>query len=94
MTVSRKDVEHIAMLARLGLTEIELDRFAEQLDLILDHAGAIGKLDLSDVAPTAHAVPLRNVIREDAERPCLSQEAALANAPEQEDGYFLIPKIV
>lgn len=94
MKVSKEDVIHIALLARLGLTEAEIDRFAGQLGQILEHAGKISELDLKDVLPTAHAVPMRDVMRDDETIPGLEQERALSNAPEQEDGYFLIPKIV
>ncbi|MHB0977776.1 MAG: Asp-tRNA(Asn)/Glu-tRNA(Gln) amidotransferase subunit GatC [Candidatus Aquicultorales bacterium] len=94
MSISIKDVEHIALLARLGLTGEEKKKFAEQLSHILDHAGKISKLDLADVQATAHAVPVTNVFREDVAGTGFSREQALANAPKQEAGAFAVPKIV
>jgi aspartyl-tRNA(Asn)/glutamyl-tRNA(Gln) amidotransferase subunit C len=78
-------------LARLALTEEELDRFAGQLDAILEAVGKVAELDLSDVEPTLHPLALSNVWAEDEPRPCLSVDEALANAPEAEDGAFRVP---
>ena len=82
---------HVARLARLALTEEELDRFAGQLDAILEAVGKVAELDLSDVEPTLHPLALSNVWAEDEPRPCLSVEEALANAPDTEDGAFRVP---
>ncbi|MFZ3062456.1 MAG: Asp-tRNA(Asn)/Glu-tRNA(Gln) amidotransferase subunit GatC [Actinomycetota bacterium] len=92
--ISKKEVEHVALLARLYLTEEEKERFTRQLQQILEHAGKIKELDTSKVPPTSHVLPLRNVFREDKSRPCLTQEEALKNAPKKEDNMFVVPKIV
>ena len=91
MAISRDEVVHVARLARLALTEEELDRFAEQLDAILEAVGKVAELDLSGVEPTLHPLALSNVWADDEPRPCLSVEEALANAPEAEDGAFRVP---
>lgn len=94
MTISKKDVEHIAMLARLYLTEDEKEMFTKQLSQILAHAGKISQLDTSEIPPTSHVLPIKNVFREDVNRPSVSQEEALSNAPKKEKGAFVVPKIV
>ncbi len=94
MAISIEDVEHIAWLARLALTDEEKRKFSHQLSSILEHAGKISKLDLKGVPPTSHAVPISNVFREDAAGQDLSQEEALSNAPKKENGAFVVPKIV
>ena len=94
MKITREDVEHVALLARLALTEQEIQDYTEQLDSILEYAAMLDRLDTEDVEPTAHAVPLHNVLREDEVRPSIAQEKALKNAPEAEDGFFKVPKIV
>jgi aspartyl-tRNA(Asn)/glutamyl-tRNA(Gln) amidotransferase subunit C len=91
MAISREEVVHVARLARLALSEEELDRFAGQLDAILEAVGKVAELDLSGVEPTLHPLALSNVWAEDEPRPCLSVEEALANAPEPEDGAFRVP---
>jgi aspartyl-tRNA(Asn)/glutamyl-tRNA(Gln) amidotransferase subunit C len=91
MAISRDEVVHVARLARLALTDEELDRFAGQLDAILEAVGKVAELDLSGVGPTLHPLALANVWAEDEPRPCLSVEEALANAPEAEDGAFRVP---
>lgn len=92
MAISEKQVRHVAMLARLGLTDEQVDSLGVELNDILRQVDRISELDLTDVKPTAHAVPVTNVTRPDIVRPCLSREDALLNAPEQQDGAFLIPK--
>ena len=92
--ISRPDVAHVAHLARLELTAEELERFTEQLAAVLDHAADVASLDTSDVAPTAHPLPLGNVFREDEPRPALDREEVLAQAPEVEDGRFRVPRIL
>jgi len=91
MAISRDEVVHVARLARLALTEEELDRFAGQLDAILEAVGKVAELDLADVEPTLHPLALWNVLAEDEPRPSLSVEEALANAPDSEDGAFRVP---
>jgi aspartyl-tRNA(Asn)/glutamyl-tRNA(Gln) amidotransferase subunit C len=94
MSISREEVEHVAHLARLDLTEEETDRFRDQLSVILERAQRIQSLDLDDVPPTAHPVELRNVLRPDAVVPSPPSDAILANAPEREDVYFKVPRIL
>lgn len=94
MAISKADVEHVAWLARLALTEEEKERFTQQLGVILEHAQKIAELDAADVPPTSHVVPLRNVFREDKVTECLPREKALSNAPKQEKGAFVVPRIV
>ena len=91
MAISRDDVLHVAGLARLELTEEEVERFREQLNAILDAVGKVAELDLSDVEPTAHPLDLINVWAEDEPRPSLSVEEALANAPDREGDFFRVP---
>ena len=92
--ISREDVEHVARLARLALTEAECLRMREQLDGILAYIDTLRALDTSATGPTSHALPLVNVMRDDENRPCLGQEAALANAPERAGAFFRVPKII
>ncbi len=92
--ISKKDVEHVALLARLKLSDEEKERFTRQLAQILEHAGKIKQLDTRKIPPTSHVAPLKNVMRDDVSRPCLSNEEALQNAPKKEDDGFVVPKIV
>lgn len=84
----------MARLARLSLSDDELDRFTTQLDDILDHVAALDALALDDVAPTAHPVPLTNVFREDVVRPGTDRDEVLAQAPAAEDGQFRVPPVL
>ena len=93
MAITREQVLHVAKLARLELTEEELERMREQLSAILEAVGKVAELDLADVEPTAHPLDLVNVLAEDEPRPCLTQEEALANAPDPEDGFFGVPAV-
>lgn len=94
MAITRKDVEHVARLARLALSEEEITLFQGQLRRILEHAERVTSLDTEGVEPTSHAIPLSNVFREDEVGPCLAQDEALANAPEAEEGQFRVPRII
>ena len=94
MKLNRKDVEHVALLSRLDLSENELDKFTGQLDAILEYIDVLNQVDTSAVEPMAHVLDIRNVMRPDVVQPSLSQEAALQNAPEPESGFFKVPKIV
>jgi aspartyl-tRNA(Asn)/glutamyl-tRNA(Gln) amidotransferase subunit C len=91
MAITREDVLHVAGLARLELTEEEIERLGEQLNAILEAVGKVAELDLEDVPPTSHPLDLANVWAEDDPRPSLAVEEALANAPEREDGFFRVP---
>ena len=88
------DIEHVARLARLDLTEEERARLKEQLGLILEHAARVGEVATEDVPPTAWAIPRANVYRPDELVPPLSHDEAMSNAPDQEDGRFKVPRIV
>ncbi len=92
--ISRTDVAHVARLARLDLTDAELDQFTGQLAAVLEHARDVEALDIADVAPTAHPLALRNVLREDRVIPSLDREEILAQAPEQEANRFKVPRIL
>ncbi|MGI8664324.1 MAG: Asp-tRNA(Asn)/Glu-tRNA(Gln) amidotransferase subunit GatC [Acidimicrobiales bacterium] len=92
--ISRDDVAHVAKLARLELSDGELDTYTTQLAAILDHAADVEALDLQDVAPTSHPYPLRNVLRPDEVRPGVDRDEVLAMAPEVEDGRFRVPAIL
>ncbi|OLT46257.1 asparaginyl/glutamyl-tRNA amidotransferase subunit C [Saccharomonospora sp. CUA-673] len=92
--ISRDEVAHLAKLARMAVTEEELDTFAGQLDQILDAVAKVGEVAGDDIPPTSHAVPLTNVFRTDEVRPGLSQDEALAGAPATEQGRFRVPRIL
>jgi aspartyl-tRNA(Asn)/glutamyl-tRNA(Gln) amidotransferase subunit C len=94
MSLELKDVEHVARLARLALSEAEKAQMATQLTAILDYIQKLRELPTDGVEPTAHAVPLRNVMREDDVRPCLDREAMMASAPERADEFFRVPRIL
>jgi aspartyl-tRNA(Asn)/glutamyl-tRNA(Gln) amidotransferase subunit C len=93
-TLSRKDVEHVAHLARLGLTDEELARLEGQLNHILDQYAVLAELDTEHIAPTAQTIELENILREDVRRPGLSQADVLAIAPAREGGYIVVPPII
>ena len=92
--LTRADVEHVARLARLALTDEEIERFTGQLGTILDHAADVAALDLADVSPTAHPLPLVNVLRPDEIRPGVDRAEVLAQAPAVEDDRFRVPRIM
>jgi aspartyl-tRNA(Asn)/glutamyl-tRNA(Gln) amidotransferase subunit C len=91
MSMSREEVAKVALLARLRLSPGELDTFTTQLSSIVDFVAQLQALDTSDVEPLAHGVEVRNVFREDAERPPLDREAALRNAPKPNAEFFHVP---
>ena len=92
--LTRDDAAYVARLARLALTDDELDTYAEQLAAVLDHAAEVAALDTSGVEPTAHPLPLRNVLRDDEVRPSLDRAEVLSQAPAAEDGRFRVPRIL
>jgi aspartyl-tRNA(Asn)/glutamyl-tRNA(Gln) amidotransferase subunit C len=92
--ISTDDVAHVARLARLTLSSEELERFTEQLGAVLDHARDVEALDTAGVPPTAHPLPLRNVLREDEVVPCLDRDEVLSQAPAAEADRFRVPKIL
>jgi aspartyl-tRNA(Asn)/glutamyl-tRNA(Gln) amidotransferase subunit C len=92
--IGKEDVAHVARLARLALTEAELETMREQLNAILAHIDALKAVDTSGVEPTSHAVPQFNVMREDEPRPSFPPEAMLANAPDRAGEFFRVPRII
>ena len=94
MAISKKDVEHVAKLARLGLTEEEKNTLTEQLSKILEYAETINKLNTEKVPPTAHPISMKNVLREDKVDPCKDPKPIIVNAPEEEDNMFSVPRIL
>jgi aspartyl-tRNA(Asn)/glutamyl-tRNA(Gln) amidotransferase subunit C len=94
MKLSREDVIHITKLARLGVTEEEIDRFTGQLSNILENFEALQQIDTTDVPPTAQPIPLRNVLKVDAARDSLPQDEILANAPGREGEFFRIRAVL
>jgi aspartyl-tRNA(Asn)/glutamyl-tRNA(Gln) amidotransferase subunit C len=92
--LSRQEVAHLAHLARMAVTDEELDLFAGQLDVILRAVARVGEVADEDVPPTTHAVPMTNVFRPDDVRPCLPRDVVLSQAPAAEDGRFRVPRIL
>lgn len=92
--ISRDDVAHLARLARLALTDAELDSFAGQLDAILTHVSQVQAVDVTGVEPTDNPLKSVNVTRADEKAPCLTQREALDQAPEAVDGRFAVPQIL
>src|ERR1700674_347451 len=92
--ITRSDVEHVARLARLALSDEEIERFTGQLEVILEHAADVAALDTEGVPPTAHPLPLQNVLRGDEPGPSLDRDEVLAMAREAEDGRFRVPRIL
>jgi aspartyl-tRNA(Asn)/glutamyl-tRNA(Gln) amidotransferase subunit C len=92
--ITREEVAHLAHLARIDLTDAELDHLAPQLAVILESVASVSKVAADDIPPTSHAVPLTNVFRSDEVRPGLTAEEALSGAPEVEDQRFRVPRIL
>jgi len=94
MPVSREDVEYVAKLARIELTEDEKDTLTAQLSSILDHIEKLNELNIEGVEPTFHVLDVTNVFREDEVRPSLPTEETLKNAPARDGDFFKVPKII
>jgi aspartyl-tRNA(Asn)/glutamyl-tRNA(Gln) amidotransferase subunit C len=94
MPITRAEVAHVARLARLGLSDEEMDRLASELDHILDAMQALQQLDTSAIPPTAQVIPLQNVMRDDVPRPPWPVEEILQNAPAVRDGQILVPPVL
>ena len=92
--ITRDEVAHLARLARLAVTDEELDVFAGQLDVILGSVARVQEVAAADIPPTSHAVPVTNVMRPDVVTPCLDRDAVLAAAPAATDGRFRVPRIL
>ena len=93
-TLTRTDVEHVAYLARLGLTDDELTRLEGQLNHILDQYAILARLDTEHIPPTAQTIEVENILREDAVRASLTRDEILASAPERQGDYFVVPPIL
>lgn len=94
MAISREQVEHVAHLARLGLSDDEIDRFQQQLSQILGHMQALDTVDTSAIPPTAQVIPVSSVMRDDVVRPSLPVEEVLRNAPRREGDFFKVPPVL
>ncbi len=94
MKITRDEVLHVAKLARLKLTEEAVDQFSDQIADILDYVNTLNQVDTSGIAPTSHVISLTNVLRDDDPGTHLNREDTLANAPEKEDGAFIVPRII
>ena len=92
--ISPEQVRHVAKLARLALDEAQLGRFAGQLEPILEYVAHIGEVDVANVEPMAHAVPLANVLRDDVVGPSLPLDKVLRNAPDTDGPFFKVPKVI
>lgn len=94
MNITGKEVIHVAKLARIDIDENDLDRFAEQIGKIIEYVDILNSVDTSKVRPSSHAINLNNAFRNDDEAEHTQRDTALSNAPEKEDGYFVVPKII
>lgn len=89
--ISKEEVKHVAHLARLAVTEDEVDKFTQQLDAIITYFEELNELDTTDIEPTSHVLNMKNVLREDVQKLGLPVEEVLKNAPDQKDGQFRVP---
>ena len=94
MSADSIDIRYVAKLARIALTDEEVDRFGKQLGDLLGHVNALAELDVANVAATAQVVESRNVTRDDTPRPCLDRERVLAEAPQRQGAFFRVPRIL
>ena len=94
MKISKDEVLHVAHLARLDIEEADIDRFAEQIGTILNYVDTLKQVDTTGVAATSHAISQTNAFREDEVGDHLSQDTSLGNAPEKDDGAFVVPKVI
>jgi len=94
MIITKDIIKHVAHLARIELQDKELDKLAPQVKNILDFIDQLNQLDTKDIAPTSHILPISNVLREDSPQASLQVEKALNNAPQKEDKFFVVPKVI
>ena len=94
MRLELETVEHIAALARVGLTPDEMERMRDQLSAVLDHISMLQEVNTDDILPTAQVIQQQNVMRDDVVRPSLAREQILLNAPDQEDGYLRVNAVL
>lgn len=92
--IDQAQVRRVALLSRLELSDAEVAQFSDQISAIVEYIEKLNELDTDNVEPLAHCLPVHNVLREDVPKPSLSNEAALANAPQRQDEYFKVPKIL
>ena len=93
-TITTDDVQHVATLARLEFNEEDIEQFTHQLARILDYIGKLNELDTTDVPPTSHPLPLRNVVKADVAKSSYDRDTVLEGAPRAEEGYFEVPKVI
>lgn len=93
MSISRDELKHIALLSRLELSDEEAELYTRHIGEILDYVDQLGKLDVEGVEPTSHAVPMKNIMREDTVEPGLPVEEVLKNAPDRQDRFFRVPRV-
>ena len=94
MKITKEEVVHVAKLARLDVDEALIDKFAKQIGMILEYVDSLNQVDTEGITPTSHAISLTNAFREDHVRDRFDRNSALANAPEKEDGNFVVPKVI
>jgi aspartyl-tRNA(Asn)/glutamyl-tRNA(Gln) amidotransferase subunit C len=94
MKVTKEDLQNVAVLSRLAIPADQEDKYIDQMDKILTYMDNLSELDTENVKPTTYALPMQNVFRKDEVKESLDREAALANAPLKEDGYFKVPKVL
>jgi len=94
MKITKEEVLHVANLARLDVDKVLIDKFARQIGTVLEYVDKLKAVDTRDVIPTSHAISLTNAFREDDERQSFDSDSALSNAPEKEDGNFIVPKVI
>ncbi|WP_028128866.1 Asp-tRNA(Asn)/Glu-tRNA(Gln) amidotransferase subunit GatC [Selenomonas sp. AE3005] len=94
MKVTKEDLQNVAVLSRLAISADQEDKYIDQMDKILTYMDNLSELDTENVKPTTYALPMQNVFRKDEVKESLDREAALANAPLKEDGYFKVPKVL
>lgn len=94
MQITKSDIEHVAKLARLNLTEDEKEKYTKEMGAIIGFVDKLNELDTTGIQPTAHILPIQNVFREDDVKPSFDREKLFQNAPQKKDGCILVPKVV
>lgn len=94
MKLTKKDVDNVAVLSRLSIPADQKTQYMQEIDNFLEYGEVLQQVDTEGIEPMAHVLPLRNVFRDDTVQPSLERQQALSNAPEQEDGYFVVPQII
>lgn len=94
MKLTEKDVDNVAVLSRLSIPQEQKAKYMQEIDNFLEYGEVLQQVDTEGIEPMAHVLPLKNVFRDDVVKPSLKRKLALSNAPEQEDGYFVVPQII